>query len=171
MIIFGFYIFRCGILESESMASFEDEAEPQPVANYYFEDENDEPISVHVLAIEWSKDKRQKGEKEQISLRGTADNGLRKIHCPVIAWKFDLSLKPVISVQLSKENKWIVLQRPRKSFEKIIRPVLVTLSCLSYVIQNPESSAGTMWQYIADTFRYLAKSLVSFSATLLDFDF
>ncbi|XP_062017631.1 protein ENHANCED DOWNY MILDEW 2-like [Rosa rugosa] len=134
------------------MASFDNEAEPLPVTNYYFEDDKNEPISFHVLPIEWGKDKRQNGKKEVIYLRGIADNGLQTVHRAVIAWKFDLfSVKPVISV-LSKQNKWIVLQRPRKSFEKIIRAILVTLHCLSYVIRNPETSAKSLWEYLANVF-------------------
>ncbi|PRQ32030.1 hypothetical protein RchiOBHm_Chr5g0041881 [Rosa chinensis] len=62
------------------MAFFDNEAEPLPVTNYYFEDDKNEPISFHVLPIEWSKDKRQNGKKELIYLRGIADNGLPTIH-------------------------------------------------------------------------------------------
>ncbi|XP_004309930.1 PREDICTED: protein ENHANCED DOWNY MILDEW 2-like [Fragaria vesca subsp. vesca] len=141
------------------MASFEDEAEPLPVTYYYFEDENSEPVSFHVLPIEWGKDKaHERQRKREIYLRGTADNGLEKVHMPVFAWKVDLfSVRPVISV-LSQNNKWIVLQRPRKSFERIIKSILVTLHSLSYVIRNPQSSAKSMWEYLADVFRsYEAK--------------
>ncbi|KAL6180109.1 hypothetical protein ACLB2K_046777 [Fragaria x ananassa] len=86
-----------------------------------------------------------KGGKERY-MRGTVDNGLQKVHMPVFAWKVDLfSVKPVISV-LSQNNKWIVLQRPRKSFERIIKSILVTLHSLSYVIRNPQTSAKSMWE-------------------------
>ena len=139
------------------MASSDDEAEalPQSVSNYHFVDEKDEPVSFSLLPIQWSKDNGLDGKKTQIFLHGTADNGLQKIYKRVIAWKFDLStVKPMISV-LSKENNWIKLQKPRKSFEDIIRSILITVHCLHFVKRNPETSSKSLWNHLSKIFRYL----------------
>ncbi|KAF3453372.1 hypothetical protein FNV43_RR03812 [Rhamnella rubrinervis] len=136
------------------MASSDDEAEalPQSVSNYHFVDEKDEPISFSLLPIQWSKDNGLDGKKIQIFLHGIADNGLQKIYKRVIAWKFDLSnVKPMISV-LSKENNWIKLQKPRKSFEDIIRSILITLHCLHFVKRNPETSSKSLWNHLSKIF-------------------
>lgn len=139
------------------MASSDDEAEalPQSVSNYHFVDDKDEPVSFSLLPIQWSKDNGLDGKKTQIFLHGTADNGLQKIYKRVIAWKFDLStVKPMISV-LSKENNWIKLQKPRKSFEVIIRSILITVHCLHFVKRNPETSSKSLWNHLSKIFRYL----------------
>lgn len=139
------------------MESSDDEAEavPQTVSNYHFGDEKEEPISFHVLPIQWSESERQDEKKVQIYLHGYADNGLEKICKPVVAWKFDLSnVKPEISVLL-KVNRWMVLQKPRKSYEGIIRSILITVQCLSYAKRNPEISSKSMWDHLSKAFRYL----------------
>lgn len=156
----------------KGMASSDDEAEavPQSVSNYHFVDDKEEPISFHVLPIQWSDSERQDGKKVQLYLHGYADNGLEKICKPVIAWKFDLSnVKPEISVLL-KVNRWMVLQKPRKSYEEIIRSILITVQCLSYVKRNPEAFGKSMWDHLSKAFRYLSefKHLLCLS-TLLGF--
>ncbi|EXB81085.1 PHD finger-containing protein [Morus notabilis] len=136
------------------MASSDDEAEELPlsVSNYHFVDDKDEPVSFSTLPIQWSEGERVDDRQVQIFLHGTADNGLQKIYKHVIAWKFDLSnVKPEISV-LSKENCWIKLQKPRKSFEEIIRSTLITVNCLHYVMRNPEASGKPLWDQIAKNF-------------------
>ncbi|CAL8151961.1 unnamed protein product [Prunus armeniaca] len=132
----------------------DDESEHLPdfVTNYHFIDDEDVPVSFHVLPIEWSEGKRQDGKTRQISMRGTADNGLQRIYMQVIAWKFDLSnVDPVISV-LSKEKHWVRLQKPRKSFEDIIRSILITVQCLHYVTRNPETSSKSLWDHLSKVF-------------------
>ncbi|KAM2671517.1 hypothetical protein EV1_007318 [Malus domestica] len=136
------------------MESSDDEAEAvlQSVSNYHFVDDKDEPISFHVLPIEWSKGERQDGKKMQIFVRGTADNGLQKLYKHVIAWRFDLSnVDPEISV-LSKENNWLKLQKPRKSFEEVIRSILITVQFLHYVRRNPETSGKSLWDHLSKVF-------------------
>lgn len=140
------------------MASSDDEAEglPQCVSNYYFEDDNDEPISFSVLPIQWREGECPDRKKEQIFLHGTADNGLQKIYKHVIAWRFDLSnLNPEISV-LSKENNWIKLQKPRKSFEDTIRSILITVQCLHFLKKCPETSGKSLWDHLSKVFRYFS---------------
>ncbi|KAE8125454.1 hypothetical protein FH972_020260 [Carpinus fangiana] len=136
------------------MTSSDDEAEglPQCVSNYYFEDDNDEPISFSILPIQWREGESPDRKKEQIFLHGTADNGLQKIYKHVIAWRFDLSnLSPEISV-LSKENNWIKLQKPRKSFEDTIRSILITVQCLHFLKKYPETSGKSLWDHLSKVF-------------------
>lgn len=137
------------------MASSDDEADglPQLVSNYYFEDDKDEPISFSVLPIQWREGESEEGDKQQIFLHGTTDNGLQKIFKHVIAWRFDLSnVSPEISV-LSKQNNWIKLQKPRKSFENVIRTILITVHCLHFMKKNPEASGKFLWDHLSRVFR------------------
>ncbi|RXI03406.1 hypothetical protein DVH24_004058 [Malus domestica] len=136
------------------MESSDDEAEavPQSVSNYHFVDDKDEPISFHVLPIQWGEGETQDGKKVDIFVRGTADNGLQKLYKHVIAWRFDLSnVDPEISV-LSKENNWLKLQKPRKSFEEVISSILITVQCLHYVRRNPETSGKSLWDHLSKVF-------------------
>ncbi|KAG2682420.1 hypothetical protein I3760_11G190500 [Carya illinoinensis] len=136
------------------MASSDDEADvlPRCVSNYYFEDDEDEPISFSVLPIQWREGDIQDCVKEQIFLHGVTDNGLRKIYKHVVAWRFDLSnMNPEILV-LSKENNWIKLQKPRKSFEDIIRTIMVTVRCLHFLKKNPEASGKSLWDHLSKVF-------------------
>lgn len=137
------------------MASSDDEADglPQLVSNYYFEDDKDEPISFFVLPIQWRERESEEGDRQQIFLHGTTDNGLQKIFKHVIAWRFDLSnVSPEISV-LSKQNNWIKLQKPRKSFENVIRTILITVHCLHFMKKNPEASGKSLWDHLSRVFR------------------
>ncbi|CAI8596663.1 unnamed protein product [Vicia faba] len=133
------------------MASSDDEIDTQPlsVSNYHFEDDKDAPISFSVLPIQWSESESLKGKKEKVFLHGNADNGLKKIFMQVIAWRFDLSnVKPEISV-LSKDGKWIKLQKPRKSYEDTIRTILITVYFMHFVKKNPETSAKSVWESLS----------------------
>ncbi|KAF7831325.1 protein ENHANCED DOWNY MILDEW 2-like isoform X1 [Senna tora] len=133
------------------MASSDDEDEfhPQSVSNYHFEDDKDAPVPISALPIQWSESENLEGKKEKVYLHGFADNGLQKVFMQVIAWKFDISnVKPEISV-LSKNRRWIKLQKPRKSFEDTIRTILITVHFLHYVEKNPEASAKSAWDYLS----------------------
>ncbi|CAL5402702.1 unnamed protein product [Camellia sinensis] len=136
------------------MASSDDEDEtvPHTVSNYDFVVDKDEPIAFSELPVQWNESEGLDGKSKQIFLHGTADNGLQKIYKQVTAWKFDLSdVKPEIAV-LSKENNWIYLQRPRKSFEETIRTILITVHCLHFVKKNPETSGRSLWDYLSKVF-------------------
>ena len=139
------------------MESSDEEAEvlPQSVENYHFVDDKEEPISFSVLPIQWRENEELDGKKVDVFLHGIADKGLQKLYRHVIAWKFDLSnVKPEISV-LSKEKKWIKLQKPRKSFENVIRSILITVHCLHFVMRNPETSGRSLWDHLSKVFRCL----------------
>ncbi|GAB4849712.1 hypothetical protein Ancab_004506 [Ancistrocladus abbreviatus] len=136
------------------MASSDDEVEDlqEFVSDYQFEDDNQEPISFAVLPIRWSVNDSANGEIKQIFLRGTTDDGLQKIYKPVRAWSFDLSgMKPDISV-FSKDNKWIKLQKAKKSYEYIIRTILITVNCLHIVRRNLDLSGKSLWDQLSKIF-------------------
>ncbi|KAL4566889.1 hypothetical protein LXL04_031015 [Taraxacum kok-saghyz] len=138
------------------MASSDDEEETfaDTVSDYYFCDGDDEPLSFSKLPWQWDESESENSSPttEPIYLRGTADNGLRKLYRPVKAWKYDSSnFNPEILV-LSKDNRWIKLQKPRKSFENEIRTILITVHCLSYLKIKPEASAKSLWDHLSKVF-------------------
>lgn len=142
------------------MDSSDEEVEALPglVSNYYFLDYDDEPISFSGLPLLWSeKDSLSNDENSTrggVFLHGSADKGLKTIYREVQAWKIDLNnVSPEISV-LTKENNWFKLQKPRKSYENTIRSVLITVNCLHCLKRTPESSAKSLWDYLAKVFRY-----------------
>ncbi|XP_061338151.1 protein ENHANCED DOWNY MILDEW 2-like [Gastrolobium bilobum] len=130
------------------MAYSNDEAEAVSlcVSNYHLEDEKDMPVSFSVLPVQWGdSENSDDANKEQVFLHGLADNGPQKIFMQVMGWRFDLSnAKPEISL-LSKDRKWIKLQKPRKSFMDTIRTILVTIHFLHRVKLNPQTSAKSVW--------------------------
>eukprot|EP00262_Sarcandra_glabra_P020450 TRINITY_DN813_c0_g1_i3.p1 TRINITY_DN813_c0_g1~~TRINITY_DN813_c0_g1_i3.p1 ORF type:complete len:1283 (+),score=283.05 TRINITY_DN813_c0_g1_i3:209-4057(+) len=135
------------------MASSDEEEEtmPQSVSNYHFVDNKDEPISFSVLPIQWGETGSLDITKKQVFLHGFTDGGLQKIYKQVTAWKLDLLDEPVISV-LSKDNDWIKLQKPRKSFEETIRTISITVQCLHFLKKNPEASEKDLWDHFRKVF-------------------
>ncbi|XP_054819328.1 protein ENHANCED DOWNY MILDEW 2-like isoform X3 [Prosopis cineraria] len=136
------------------MASSDEEGEIIPVCvdNYYFIDDKYQPVSLSILPLHMSMDEIRCDSGTTIYLRGTADGGLKEIFKQIIAWKFELSsVQPEISV-LSKDKVWITLQRPRESFESIIRTFLVTLYWLHFVRRNPEESRISVWKNLKEVF-------------------
>ncbi|KAF9666494.1 hypothetical protein SADUNF_Sadunf16G0235000 [Salix dunnii] len=138
------------------MASSDEEADtlPESVSTYHFANDKDEPISFSLLPIIWRENKNLDDEKKNhmIFLKGSVDNGLRTIYKQVIAWKFDLSnTTPQISV-LTKEKCWMELGKPRKSYEIIIRTVLITVHCLHFARWNPEAPGKSVWDSLSKTF-------------------
>lgn len=133
------------------MASSDDEADTQPlsVSNYHFVDDKDAPVSFSILPIQWSESESVEGKKEKVFLHGNADNGLQKIFLQVVAWRFDLSnVKPEMSV-LAKDKRWIKLQKPRKSYEEIVRSVLITVYFMHYVRKNLEALGKSVWDSLS----------------------
>ncbi|KAF4384263.1 hypothetical protein G4B88_016829 [Cannabis sativa] len=131
-----------------SSSGDEDETLPLSVSNYHFVDEKDELVSFSVLPIQWGVTEKIGGDKPQVFLNGIADNGLQQVFKQVKAWRFDLSdVKPEISV-LSKENDWIILQKPRKSFEDVVRSVLIVVNCLHVIKRNPYTSGKYLWSEV-----------------------
>ncbi|XWS11283.1 hypothetical protein CRYUN_Cryun38cG0070900 [Craigia yunnanensis] len=132
----------------------EEEVKLHSVSNYYFYDEKDEAVCFSELPLQLGgKESLISGAKKKIFLRGTADDGLLTICKHVTAWKFDLCNvgKPEILV-LSKENGWLKLQKPRKSFEPVIRSVLISVHCLHLLTRNPDLSGKLLWEQLAKAF-------------------
>ncbi|TYI42473.1 hypothetical protein ES332_A01G101400v1 [Gossypium tomentosum] len=132
----------------------EEEALIHSVSNYYFNDEKDEAVCFSQLPLQFGgKECLSCGSKKKIFLRGIADDGLLTICKHVTTWKFDLSNvgKPDISV-LSKDIGWLKLQKPRKSFEPVIRSVLISVHCLHLISWNPDLSGKSLWDQLAKIF-------------------
>ncbi|KAH9745108.1 protein ENHANCED DOWNY MILDEW 2 [Citrus sinensis] len=110
------------------------------VSDYEFLDQNEESISFSVLPLQWDGCDIVGSSEMQVFLHGNIGDGPWNFNEQVIAWKFELSYaQPEIWV-LSKQNNWIMLQSPKKSFKNIVRTILITVHWLYCVKQNPEAS-------------------------------
>lgn len=146
------------------MASSDEEGEivADCVTNYYFVDSKEEVISFSSLPLRWN-DKEGEGHGEQkllptehAFLRGMVENGCGQIYRKVIAWKFVLSyvLPEIYVLQDTKYERWIKLQRPRTSYEDIVRTVLISVHYLHFIKKNSEEeSTEELWKHIRKTFR------------------
>ncbi|KAJ9562717.1 hypothetical protein OSB04_007877 [Centaurea solstitialis] len=122
------------------------------ISDYYCVGAEDEPISFAELPIQWGESESSDDNKSQIFVRGTADNGLQKLYKPVKAWKCNLLKgKPEILV-LSRDNNWIKLQKPKKSYENMIRTILITVRCLHFLRRKPEASGKSLWDHMCKVF-------------------
>ncbi|XP_076922126.1 protein ENHANCED DOWNY MILDEW 2-like [Bidens hawaiensis] len=136
------------------MASSDDEGEtfPDAVSDYYFNDKDDEPLSFSKLPIQWNESESSNADVEPIFLGGKVDNGLGRFYQQVKAWKYDISTSvPEISV-LSKDNHWIKLKKPRKSYETLIRSILISVHCLCFCKSKPEASGKSLREHLAKVF-------------------
>lgn len=142
-----------------SSAESDDEEETvllQSVSNYYFEDDQKEPVSFSILPIQWTEQDILEESKVDVFLRGTSDGGLLTIHKSVIAWKFDISNVGTVKISaLTKDKLWLTLEKPKKSYEGEIRSILVSIYCLHCVRKNPDLSEKSLWDQLRKTFRYL----------------
>ncbi|KAK6238637.1 hypothetical protein QUC31_004106 [Theobroma cacao] len=139
------------------MASSDEEGEIFPdihVSEYDFVDQNGAPISFAVLPLQWSENEVIDDLKTQVFIHGDADNGLQKIYKQVVAWKFELSyVLPEILV-LSKNKRWITLQKPRKSFQSTVRTILITIHWMHFMKKNTEVSANSVWNHLQKVFSF-----------------
>ncbi|XP_020252889.1 protein ENHANCED DOWNY MILDEW 2-like isoform X1 [Asparagus officinalis] len=136
------------------MASSDDEEElvPQSVTNYYFVDAEEAPISFATLSIMFDGEEKPNASKGQVFLHGTGDEGLQKIYKQVVAWKLGLEdAQPELTV-LTKDNRWIKLLKPRKSYEASIRTILITAQLLHFLRRKPESSEKSLWDHLGKIF-------------------
>lgn len=139
------------------MDSSDDEGEivPGSVSEYYFNDKDDEPLSFSKLPVQWKEGESSSANADPIFLGGKVDNGLDMFYQQVKAWKFDiLTATPKISV-LSKDNHWIKLEKPRKSYEKLIRSILISVHFLCFFKSKPDASGKSLWDHLSKVFRYL----------------
>ncbi|XP_006279466.2 protein ENHANCED DOWNY MILDEW 2 [Capsella rubella] len=131
----------------------EDYSVPQSASNYYFEDDDKEPVSFARLPIQWTAKEKVDGSASGFYLRGRSGDGLLPLHKLVKAWRFDLSnFRPEISV-LTKDNIWIKLEEPRKSYAELIRTVLVTLYSIQFLRRNPLASEKSLWEKLTRSLR------------------
>ncbi|KAG0491270.1 hypothetical protein HPP92_004668 [Vanilla planifolia] len=131
-----------------ALSEDEEEAVPNSITNYHFEDKDGAPITFSILPLILDDAENAEAPRQQVSVRGTTDGGLQSVFKGVIAWKLSLDEEnPQVSV-LSKENKWIKLEKPKKSFEECIRPVLITIHLLHLSKKNPEASIKSSWEHL-----------------------
>ncbi|KAL2319804.1 hypothetical protein Fmac_028773 [Flemingia macrophylla] len=136
------------------MASSDEEGEivSYLVDSYWFENEEEEFVSLSSLTLLWSISEIECDFEANVFLRGTTGDGLQKIHKRVIGWRFELSYRQPEILVFSKDKNWINLQRPRKCFESTIRTILVTVYCLHFVKWNPEESRISIWNKMQKDF-------------------
>lgn len=133
----------------------EDEFAPQSVTNYYFVDEKEEPLSFSVLPLSLNEKEKPDAPKEEVFLHGDGDGGLQKLFKQVTAWRLELEdAQPEIMV-LSKDNKWIKLLKPRKSYEDSIRTILIMVQLLHFLRRKPDSSEKSLWDHLRKVFRWV----------------
>ncbi|CAH2069864.1 unnamed protein product [Thlaspi arvense] len=131
----------------------EEDSVPLSASGYYFEDDDKVPVSFARLPIQWSEKEKVDGNAAGLYLRGTSDNGLMPLHRRVKAWRFDLSnFSPEISV-LTKDNVWIKLEKPRKSYVDLIRTALVTVRSLHFLRRNPQASDKSLLEHLSKSFK------------------
>ncbi|KAL3849183.1 hypothetical protein ACJIZ3_011065 [Penstemon smallii] len=124
------------------------------VTNYYFVDSKEGPISFSILPLQWDNDQELE-LNEGVFLRGMVDGGCQQIYKKVIAWKFELSfaLPELYVLSDAKYKTWIKLQRPRKSYEDVVRTVLISVHCLHFMKKNlEEESRDALWKYLRKSF-------------------
>ncbi|KAM0010847.1 putative [histone H3]-lysine(4) N-trimethyltransferase chromatin regulator PHD family [Helianthus debilis subsp. tardiflorus] len=136
------------------MASSDDEGEtfPDAVSEYDFRNKDDEPLSFSKLPVQWNDNESSNVNVMPIFLKGKVDNGLGQLYRQVKAWKYDITAtKPQISV-LTKDNHWIKLKKPRKSYEVLIRSILISVHCLWFCKSKPEASGKSLRDYLSKVF-------------------
>ncbi|TVU06566.1 hypothetical protein EJB05_49787 [Eragrostis curvula] len=132
------------------MSSDDDDVEPRlkAVENYYFVDDDDAPVPFDVLPFQFNAAEEVPSFKKDVYLRGFTDGGLQKVYKQVVAWKLGLDGKsPEITV-LSTEGSWIVLLKPRSSYEQTVRSVLITVEMLHFVRRSPIVPDEEMWDHL-----------------------
>ncbi|KAK8669440.1 hypothetical protein V6N13_106871 [Hibiscus sabdariffa] len=137
------------------MSSSDEEGEFCPevhVSEYAFVDHDGQPISFAVLPLQWSENEVIDQNKTQVFLDGFADNGLEKIYKQIVAWKFELSYAMPEILVLTKNKKWMTLQKPRRSFGSMIRTILITIHWLHFMKKNSEELAKSVWSHLQNVF-------------------
>ncbi|KAI3874678.1 hypothetical protein MKX03_015155 [Papaver bracteatum] len=144
------------------MRHWDDECEDaiSSVTKYYLVDDDEKPVCYSVLPIQWREDQKPVHLDREIILHGYTSSGSQMVYKQVIAWKFDLVSFDQVKVELlSKENKWIVLDKPQKSYEETIRTMWLTLCCLHYLKRNPNAPGSSLLSNIFPSFNRGAQFL------------
>ncbi|KAK1296741.1 hypothetical protein QJS10_CPB15g01532 [Acorus calamus] len=133
----------------------DEEITSDSITNYYFEDGNDEPVSYSVLPLLFSDDGDEvvpQTPKGGVFLHGEA--GIAKFHRQVKAWRVDiLGPAPEVLV-LTKDDKWIRLVKPRRSFAEEIRKILIVVRCLHYLRRKPYTSEKLLWETVGSLYDF-----------------
>ncbi|XP_020593200.1 protein ENHANCED DOWNY MILDEW 2 [Phalaenopsis equestris] len=131
------------------MASSDDEevVVTQSITNYHFVDKDGVPISFSTLPIIMD-DEKAKDPIHEVSVRGTMDGGLQSVFKDVVAWRLRLEGDGPEIFVLSKDTKWIKLEKPKKSYEESIRTTLITIHLLHFSKNNPEASVKSFWEHL-----------------------
>lgn len=138
------------------MISDDDDAEPQlnAVESYYFVDSTDEnePVCFSTLPFRFGDTDDLPGCKKRLVLRGTGDPGV-KVYNEVVAWRLGLEGKqPQFAVLTAEGRRWVRLIRPLKSYEEMIRTVLITAQMLHFLRRKPHEPEKTLWNHLCKVF-------------------
>nr|KYP59504.1 Histone-lysine N-methyltransferase NSD3 [Cajanus cajan] len=132
---------------SDDESGTEAEEQSLSVSDYDLVDDDDTPVSFAALPIQWSdSENSDDASTGKVFLQGLVDDGLRKFFTQVTAWRFDLSCTRPEIFLLSKDGKWIELQKPRKIFQDTIRTIMITIHFLHRVKRKCQMSAASVWQ-------------------------
>ncbi|XP_071730807.1 protein ENHANCED DOWNY MILDEW 2-like isoform X2 [Rutidosis leptorrhynchoides] len=128
------------------MASSDEEGEilPDSVTNYHFINSDNSLISFSDLPLHFTNHDVIGDETLVASLLGSTDGGLQSVYKEVIGWKFELSFAIPEFYVLSKARKWIKLEKPRKSYENIVKSVLIVVRFLHSAKRNAEASRNDL---------------------------
>jgi len=141
------------------MSDDDDDAEPQlnAVESYYFVDSTDEnePVCFCTLPFRFGDTDDLPGCKKRLVLRGTGDPGV-KVYNEVVAWRLVLEGKqPQFAVLTAEGRHWVRLIRPLKSYEEMIRTVLITAQMLHFLRRKPHEPEKTLWNHLCKVFKYI----------------
>ncbi|GLJ27023.1 hypothetical protein SUGI_0529760 [Cryptomeria japonica] len=93
----------------------------------------------------------ERAEEEKIAMAvdgGDSSEDEAEVIPKAVAWKLNLEeQKPVIYAMI-KDKTWIQLQKPRKSYEELIRSFLVSAHFLHFARRNPEASEKAYWEHL-----------------------
>ncbi|WVZ64093.1 hypothetical protein U9M48_013662 [Paspalum notatum var. saurae] len=136
-----------------TMMSDDDDAEPQlnAVDSYYFLDSLNQPVCFSTLPLRLGDDDIPECKK-RLGLRGTADPGI-KVYKEVVAWRLELEGKqPHVMVLAADGGGWIRLVKPKNSYEKMIRSVLITMQMLHFLKRKPDEPDKNLWSHLRKVF-------------------
>ncbi|XP_042414191.1 protein ENHANCED DOWNY MILDEW 2-like isoform X2 [Zingiber officinale] len=133
--------------------SDDEEVAPQSVANYYFVDDDESPISFSVLPLHFDDGQKQDVADNAVFLHGTTDGGFQKVYKRVIGWKLVFEdVEPKI-MALSKDKKWISLVKPRNSYyEDTIRTIMITVHLLHFLRKKPQATKRSLRKHLRTVF-------------------
>lgn len=143
------------------MMSDDDDAEPQvsAVEDYYLVDSTDHPVCFSTLPLQHGDTDDGPECKKRLVLWGIADR-IEKVYREVVAWRLVLQHKqPEIAVLAADGGGWIRLLKPKNSYEKEIRRVLITAQMLHFLRRKPDEQEKNLWSHLRKVFEYFPCTL------------